>query len=267
MCGFADMHFETLLVSKDQQVLKIVLNRPKVANAMNTVMGSELGNLFRSINEDSYGIRCIVLTGAGDRVFCAGADLKERNGMTAEQWMNQHKVFEDAVLSIMDCSLPLIGAVNGAAFGGGMELVLLCDFAWGSNTARFALTETTLGIIPGLGSTQYLPRAVGTRRAKEIIFSGESFTAEQALTWGLLNRLCTSTDLLSQVMGIANQISDNAPIAIREAKQALNFALQSDLKDGYEFELDRYRRTVPTLDRSEGVTAFNEKRKAIFRGK
>ena len=267
MCSFADMHFETLLVSKDQQVLKIVLNRPKVANAMNTVMGRELGNLFRSINEDSSGLRCIVLTGAGDRAFCAGADLKERNGMTAEQWMNQHKVFEDAVLSIMDCSLPLIGAVNGAAFGGGMELVLACDFAWGSNTARFALTETTLGIIPGLGSTQYLPRAVGTRRAKEIIFSGDAFTAEQALTWGLLNRLCSSTDLLSQVMDIANQISANAPIAIREAKQALNFALQSDLKDGYEFELDRYRRTVPTLDRSEGITAFNEKRKAVFRGK
>ena len=123
------------------------------------------------------------------------------------------------------------------------------------------------GIIPGLGSTQYLPRAVGTRRAKEIIFSGDAFTAEQALTWGLLNRLCSSTNLLSQVMGIANQISANAPIAIREAKQALNFALQSDLKDGYEFELDRYRRTVPTFDRSEGITAFNEKRKAVFRGK
>ena len=168
--------FETLLVSQDQKVLKIVLNRPKVANAMNSVMGRELRDLFLDINRKSAELRCIVLTGTGDRAFCSGADLKERYGMTEEQWMSQHEVFESAVLAIMDCPVPLIGAVNGAAFGGGMELVLACDFAWGSSSARFALTETTLGIIPGLGSTQYLPRAVGTRRAKEIIFSGSTFT-------------------------------------------------------------------------------------------
>ena len=147
-----------------------------------------------------------------------------------------------------------------------MELVLACDFAWGSSSARFALTETTLGIIPGLGSTQYLPRAVGTRRAKEIIFSGSTFTAEQAIAWGLLNQVCSPGDLETQVMGVAHQISANAPIAIREAKQALNYALQSDLKDGYKFELERYRNTVPTHDRFYGTSSFNEKRKAVFYG-
>jgi len=259
--------FETLLVSQDQKVLKIVLNRPKVANAMNSVMGRELRDLFLDINQKSAELRCIVLTGTGDRAFCSGADLKERYGMTEEQWMSQHEVFESAVLAIMDCPAPLIGAVNGAAFGGGMELVLACDFAWGSSSARFALTETTLGIIPGLGSTQYLPRAVGTRRAKEIIFSGSTFTAEQAIAWGLLNQVCSPGDLETQVMGVAHQISANAPIAIREAKQALNYALQSDLKDGYRFELDRYRNTIPTHDRLEGIAAFNEKRHAVFKGK
>ena len=172
MSAVQDINFEALEISRDQEVLLVVMNRPQVANAMNTVMGGELCDLFQNIINDTGGLRCVVLTGAGERAFCAGADLKERNGMTDAQWSRQHAVFESAALAIMDCPLPLIGAVNGAAFGGGMELVLACDFAWGSSTARFALTETTLGIIPGLGSTQYLPRAVGTRRAKEIIFSG-----------------------------------------------------------------------------------------------
>ena len=186
--------------------------------------------------------------------------------MTDAQWSRQHAVFESAALAIMDCPLPLIGAVNGAAFGGGMELVLACDFAWGSSTARFALTETTLGIIPGLGSTQYLPRAVGTRRAKEIIFSGLPFQADEALEWGLLNRLCRPENLIEEVMMMAHRIAANAPIAIREAKQSLNHALQADLRKGYEFELEGYRRTVPTRDRLEGVAAFNEQRKPVFKG-
>ena len=258
--------FEALAISRDQEVLRVVMNRPQVANAMNTVMGGELRDLFRNIINDTEGLRCVVLTGAGERAFCAGADLKERNGMTDTQWSRQHAVFERAALAIMDCPLPLIGAVNGAAVGGGMELVLACDFAWGSSTARFALTETTLGIIPGLGSTQYLPRAVGIRRAKEIIFSGLPFQADEALAWGLLNRLCRPENLVDEVMTMAHRIAANAPIAIREAKQSLNYALQADLKEGYEFELERYRRTVPTCDRLEGVAAFNQKRKPVFKG-
>jgi enoyl-CoA hydratase/carnithine racemase len=261
-----DINFETLATSRDQEVLRVVMNRPQVANAMNTVMGGELRDLFRNIKNDTENLRCVVLTGAGERAFCAGADLKERNGMTDAQWSRQHAVFESAAVAIMDCPLPLIGAVNGAAFGGGMELVLACDFAWGSSAARFALTETTLGIIPGLGSTQYLPRAVGTRRAKEIIFSGLPFGADEALEWGLLNRLCRPENLVDDVMTMAHQIAANAPIAINEAKQSLNHALQANLKEDYEFELERYRRTIPTRDRLEGIAAFNEKRKPVFKG-
>ena len=266
MNAIQDVDFEVLAVSRDQEVLRVVMNRPHVANAMNTVMGGELRDVFRSIINDTEGLRCVVLTGVGERAFCAGADLKERNGMTDAQWSRQHAVFESAALAIMDCPLPLIGAVNGAAFGGGMELVLACDFAWGSSTAHFALTETTLGIIPGLGSTQYLPRAVGTRRAKEIIFSGLPFEANEALEWGLLNRLCRPENLVDEVMTMARRIAANAPIAIGEAKQSLNHALQADLKKGYEFELERYRRTVPPRDSLEGITAFNEKRKPVFKG-
>lgn len=262
-----DYDFETLTVSAENDVLLVAMNRPKSANAMNTVMGQDLRDLFQEIRGNPTVFRCIVLTGTGERAFCAGADLKERNGMTDIEWGEQHTIFENAALAIMDCPVPLIGAVNGAAYGGGMELVLACDFAWGSDNARFALTETTLGIIPGLGSTQYLPRAVGTRRAKEIIFSGCPFQADDAFAWGLLNRVCKPSDLIHEVMIMAHEIASNAPLAVREAKKCLNHALQSDLKKDYQFELDCYRRTISTDDRMEGIVAFNEKRKAVFKGK
>ena len=267
MTIFSDLDFETLLVSEEANVLQIILNRPDFSNAINTKMGEELRDLMLMINKDPHDLRCIVLTGYGDRAFCAGADLKERNGMTDKQWMQQHEIFESVAIAIMECSLPMIGAVNGAAFGGGLELILACDFAWSSTTARFALPETTLGIMPGLGATQYLPRAVGTRRAKEIILSGSVFSAKEAFSWGLVGKMLEPEELLSQVMHLAQRISLNAPIANREVKKALNHALQSDLRDGYRFELKCYHQTVPTVDRLEGIAAYNEKRKPIFRGK
>jgi len=259
--------YETIVLSQDSTVLWIELNRPSAANAINTLMATELSSTFESLQREDTGVRCLVLTGSGDRVFCAGADLKERNGMNNNQWRKQHSIFENVALAMMNCSIPMICAVNGAAFGGGMELVLACDFAWGSSSARFALTEVTLGIMPGLGGTQYLPRAVGPRRAKEIMFSGVPFGADKALEWGLLNRICTPEDLNTQVLKVAKKISENAPIAIREAKQSINFASQPDIKEGYKYELQRYSKTIPTHDRAEGISAYNERRKAIFKGK
>ena len=168
--------FETLqVVRKEGDVVLVELCRPHVRNAMNTQMGRDLRELFMHLSANPHEARCIVLTGNGTRAFCAGGDLKERNGMTDAQWQAQHLIFEQAIAAVVACPIPIIAAVNGAAFGGGTEIALGCDFIYASSAARFALTEVTLGIIPGCGGTQNLPRALGERRAKELILSGTPF--------------------------------------------------------------------------------------------
>ena len=258
--------FETIIVDPQDRLTWITLNRPQVANAFNTQMAEELLEVFSDFVSGTRQARCIILTGSGDRAFCAGGDLKQRHGMSDEAWYAQHAVFEDLARALIDCPVPLLGAINGAAFGGGTELTLACDFAYAASHARFALTETTLGIMPGMAGTQYLPRAVGIRRAKEIILTGKPFTAEQALQWGMINEICEPVALIDAVRTAAQRIADNGPIAVRSALKALNHATFSQLKADYEVELQAYNQTVPTEDRREGITAFNEKRKADFKG-
>jgi enoyl-CoA hydratase/carnithine racemase len=193
--------------------LQVTLNRPEVANAMNTQMGLDLLDLFHAIAGAPNEQRCIVLTGAGPRAFCAGGDLKERNGMTDQQWQDQHLIFERAIRGIIACPVPIVAAVNGAAYAGGMEIALCCDFIYAAEHARFALTEVTLGIMPGAGGTQTLPRAVGARRAKEILLTGKPFTAQQASDWGMVNRICAADTLLAEALDTAATIAGNAPIS------------------------------------------------------
>ncbi|MGC1443112.1 MAG: enoyl-CoA hydratase-related protein [Burkholderiaceae bacterium] len=259
--------YETLEVSKPRpHVLLVTINRPNASNAMNTQLGIELGQVFEAIAQDPGDARCVVLTGAGKKAFCAGGDLKERNGMTDEAWSYQHRIFERMLRNLIDCPTPVIGAINGAAYGGGCEIAAACDFLYGSETARFAQTEVGLGIMPGAGGTQNLARAVGERRAKELILSAKPFSAEQALQWGLLNEVYPQDVLLDESLNIAERIAANAPIAVRQAKQAIHRGLQMSLSDGLWFEIEAYNRTVPTQDRLEGVQAFNEKRKPHFNG-
>jgi enoyl-CoA hydratase/carnithine racemase len=156
--------------------------------------------------------------------------------------------------------------VNGAAFGGGCEFVAAADFAYAADHARFALTETTLGIMPGAMGTQNLPRAVGERRAKEIILTGAPFSATEALAWGLVNRVVPKAELAAAAIETATRIAANAPIATRQAKKAISMATQTDLHVGYRYEIEAYNRLVTTRDRLEGVRAFNEKRKPDFKG-
>ena len=159
------MSFATLSIDRPRQhVMLVTLNRPDVANAMNSQCGTDIMTLFEGLNLDGGDTRCVVLTGAGERAFCAGADLKERKGMTDEAWTRQHLIYERMVRAILACPIPVIAAVNGAAYGGGCELALACDFIYAAEQARFALTEVTLGIMPGAGGTQTLARAVGERR-------------------------------------------------------------------------------------------------------
>ena len=260
--------YETLLLTNPvEQVLQITLNRPNSSNAFNTQMARDLVDLFESLALDAESIRCVILTGAGERAFCAGGDLKERKGMSDEEWGKQHLIFERMVRAIIDCPTPVIGAINGAAYGGGCELTAAVDFAYAAENARFALTETSLGIIPGAGGTQTLARAIGERRCKELILSAKPFSAIQAQQWGLINDVLPLDDLLPAVIAIAEKIAGNAPIAVRQAKQAIHRGLQMSIADGLAFEIEAYNRTVPTEDRYEGILAFNEKRKAQFKGR
>lgn len=248
-------------------VLLIKLNRPEVRNAFNTLMGREFLDLWTRLTENCEDWRCAVITGAGDQAFCAGADLKERNGMTRETWRAQHELFERAFWALGDLPLPIIAAVNGPAFAGGLELALMCDFIYAVPTARFALTETSLGIIPGAGGTQNLPRAVGERRAKEIILSAKPFSAEDAYAWGMVNKLVPQAELLNAALAAAQAIAGNAPLAVRQAKKSIRYGGQMEIRTAYRFEVEAYNQLVETEDRFEGIRAFNEKRKPQFKGR
>ena len=260
--------YETLtLATPLPHILLVTMDRPTASNAMNTQLSRDMTALFESLALEPGDTRCIIVTGAGEKAFCAGGDLKERKGMTDAAWGKQHLVFERMVRALIDCPIPMIGAVNGAAYGGGCEIAATMDFLYAADTARFAMTEVTLGIIPGAGGTQTLPRAMGERRAKELILSGRPFTAAEAMAWGLVNAVYPQADLLDAALATAERIAANAPIAVRQAKQAIHRGLGMSLADGLTYEIEAYNRTVPTSDRREGVLAFNEKRKAKFEGR
>ena len=260
--------FETLeLEPVDAHVLLVRLNRPEASNAFNTQMAWDLINLFESLATQPENTRVVVITGTGEKAFCAGGDLKERNGMSDAAWHTQHLIYERMVRAVIACPLPTIGAINGAAYGGWCELAAAFDFIYASDSARFAQTEVCIGIIPGAGGTQTLARAIGERRAKELILSGRVFSAQEAYDWGLANAVRTAQSLLETALEMAKTIAGNAPIAVRQAKQAIHKGLQMSLMDGLAFEIEAYNRTIPTQDRREGVLAFNERRSPVFKGK
>ena len=263
-----DLKFETLLVETPEPgIMVVTMNRPERLNAMNTQMMTDLRDLFTELYVRPDLANCLILTGAGDRGFCPGADLKERDGMTDEVWRRQHAIVEQFIRAMHQCPVPIIAAVNGVAMGGGMEIALACDFIYAVETARFAFPEVTRGIMPGAAGPQNLPRACGVRRAKEIVLTGLPFSAEQALEWGIANRLCKADTLMAETLETARVIAANAPIGVRSAKKSLDKAVEIDRASGYDFEIAAYNLTVPTEDRLEGVRAFNEKRKPVFKGR
>jgi enoyl-CoA hydratase len=260
--------YATLTLERpEEHVLVVTLDRPDASNAMNTQMGLDLMALFEGFALDLEDVRCVVVTGRGEKAFCAGGDLKERRGMSDEAWLAQHAIFERMVRALIGAPLPMIAAVNGAAYGGGCEIAAACDFIYAATHARFALTEVTLGIMPGAGGTQTLPRAIGERRAKEIILTGLPFTAAEGEQWGLVNRVCAPDELMREALATASRIAANAPISVRQAKQSISRGMQMSIWDGLAYEIEAYNRMVPTEDRREGVLAFNERRKPVFRGR
>jgi enoyl-CoA hydratase/carnithine racemase len=247
-------------------VATVVLDRPEVLNAMNTGMGEDLVACFRALNGDAR-LRAVVLTGAGDRAFCVGGDLKERDGMTDEAWRAQHQLFEAAAYAILHCPVPVVAAVEGFAMGGGFELALLADFIVAGETAVFAVPEVTRGIFPGVGGTQLLPRVVGKPLAKELIFTGRRMPAREAKEVGLVNHLVAPGEARARAEAIAAEIAKNGPIAVRQAKKAINWGAETDLETGLVLSIEAYNNCVNTADRLEGVRAFNERRPPRFQGR
>ena len=259
--------YQTLQVAPaGTHLLVVTLNRPEVLNAINTQMGRDLLDLWTRLIAEPGDLRCIVLTGAGDRGFCAGGDLKERDGMTDAAWRHQHEIFERAFAALLDMTVPVIAAVNGAAYGGGLETALCCDFIYAARNARFALSEVRLGIMPGGGGTQNLARAVGERRAKELILRAQAFDAEQGLQWGMVNHVSEPGQVLQDALAAAAEIARNGPLAVRQARKSIHYGLQGDLRTGLRFEIEAYNILVSSEDRHEGVRAFNEKRVPDFKG-
>ncbi len=248
-------------------VLIVRFNRPEVLNAINTEMLEELRRFFGPLAFTPGDLRAIVLTGSGERAFCVGGDLKERKGMSDDDWRLQHAIVEESAYAVLNTAVPVVAAVNGFAYGGGCELALCCDFIYAADAAMFASPEVLRGIMPGGGGTQNLPRAVGERRAKELLFTGAAFSAQQALEWGMVNAVLPADRLMDEALAIANRIAASAPISVRQIKKAVHQGLQMDLTSGLLLEVQAYERVIGTRDRLEGVLAFNEKRPPKFEGR
>lgn len=257
---------QIVLVSNPEDgIVLITLNRPQAANALSVQMLRDLLDALETCKFDP-SVRCVVITGAGEKAFCAGADLKERAGMDIPDVRRTVSLIRSTVNQIESLPQPVIAAVNGVAFGGGTELTLACDIRVASETAGFGLTETSLGIIPGAGGTQRLPRLVGKGRAKELIFTARRIDSKEAKEIGLVEFVEPAETVLDKAIALAKQIAKNGPIAVKQAKYAIDKGMNADLNTGLAIEENAYEITIPTQDRLEGLQAFKEKRLPVYKG-
>lgn len=257
---------QSVKLDRHGHVAVITLNRPADLNALNYEMLVCLGKIVAEIREDRHQIRAVIVTGAG-RAFCAGADLKERRTLNEQQVRRNVRAIRDVFTAVEELPQPTIAAVNGYAFGGGFELMLACDLRLAVRDSRMGLTEVSLGIIPGAGGTQRLPRLIGPARAKELILTARKMNAQDALQYGLLNGITDDAEQLrTMTLDLANEIASNAPLAVYQAKYAINRGSHVGLYSGLEVEAQAYEMIIPTKDRAEALEAFADKRKPVFRG-
>ncbi|MFG6148785.1 enoyl-CoA hydratase-related protein [Halobacillus sp. B23F22_1] len=249
----------------DSQIALLTLTRKEAANSLSIELLDELSERLDEI--EASNARVAVITGSGEKAFCAGADLKERAGMSDEEVVQTVKKIRDTVMKLEQLSIPTIAMINGAAYGGGLELALACDIRTMSESAKCGLTETSLAIIPGAGGTQRLPRLIGLGKAKELIFTATPVTAAEALTISLVEHVYPGDQLVEQTLTMARAIAKNGPVALKMAKTSIQYGNETDLRTGLEFERQCYKQTIPTLDRTEGLRAFKEKRKPEYTGK
>jgi len=260
------MAYETLMSERKEAVSWITLQRPKALNALNRRVLEELDDALRAFERDPESRVC-VLTGAGEKAFVAGADISEMAGMTPLEAQAFCRLGQEVFLRIESIEKPVVAAVNGYALGGGCELALACDLVFASEKAQFGQPEINIGIIPGFGGTQRLPKAVGMWRAREWIYLGEMITAQRAFEIGLVNRVFPQERLLEEVENIARKLSEKPPVALAQAKKAIQKGLVLDLHTGCVLEREAFAVTFAAADRAEGMQAFLAKRKPVFQGK
>jgi enoyl-CoA hydratase/carnithine racemase len=255
-----------LLAEEEAGIVILTLNRPEVMNSLNFPLLHALREQIESVRFRA-DVRVIIITGSGEKAFCAGADLKERATLPPEKVKEYIFTIRNLFTSIEQLNKAVIVAVNGIALGGGIELALAGDIRIASSSAIMGLTETRLAIIPGAGGTQRLPRLVGKGKAKELIFTGGRVNAQEAVDMGLVNKICEPQDLIEECKKMAATICETGPIAIEQAKYAINHGFETDIHTGLAIESNAYWVCIPTEDRLEGLAAFKEKRKPVFKGK
>jgi enoyl-CoA hydratase/carnithine racemase len=251
-------------------ILTLTLNRPEAMNCFNSDLLRALADAICEANFDME-LRCIIITGASGEnrkkaAFSTGADLRERRTMTPDQVRRYIFTIRNTFTAVEQVRVPVIAAINGFAFGGGMELALACDLRIASSTAVMGFTETSLAIIPGAGGTQRLPRIIGVAGAKELIFTARRIDAQTALEIGLVNRVVEPDRLMPAALELAGEIAKNGPIGVAQAKFAINYGIEASLGVALPLESKAYEATIPTKDRLEALAAFAEKRKPVFKG-
>jgi enoyl-CoA hydratase len=259
------MEYKNIIFKIEEQIATITFNRPEVLNALNDASLKEFSHAIDNVAEDG-DIRVLILTGAGDKSFVAGADITEFLKFNALKAKLFSEMGHGLVNKLQEMPIPVIAAVNGFALGGGCEVVIACDFIYASENAMFGLPEINLGIIPGFGGTQRLPRLIGKNRAKEMIFTGKMIPAAEAQAMGLVNKVCAQDQLMDEVLNVARIIVSKGKVSLRAAKQAINSGMDVDLKTGCRIEIDAFAICLASPDAMEGTQAFLEKRKADFKG-
>lgn len=259
------MDYETILYDLKEGVATITFNRPKSLNALNNRLLTELEDVLDHIQADE-SVRVLILTGAGEKAFVAGADISELAQLNALQAKRFSRKGQRVIGKLETLSIPVIGAVNGFALGGGTEMALACDFVYAADTAKFGLPEINLGLIPGFGGTQRLPLVVGPAMAREMIYTGKMITAQEAWEAGMVNRVFPVGDLMKAAAETARTIAQKGRVSLRAAKEAVNKGLNVDIETGCHIECDAFALTMASEDAKEGTMAFLEKRKPEFKG-
>jgi len=259
------MTYENLLVERDGTVASVTINRPRALNALNPATLSELQHCGNALRQDP-ALRCVLLTGAGERAFVAGADIAAMQEMSPLAGRRFALLGQSVMRQWELLPVPVIAAVNGFALGGGLELALSCDIILAAETARFGQPEVNLGIIPGFGGTQRLARRIGVEAARLLIYSGEMIDAREALRLGLLARVLPAAELLPAAKQLAATLAAKAPVALQQAKSAINSGYDMALDDACRYEAEAFAVAFGTQDRVEGMRAFLDKRPAAFKG-
>lgn len=257
-------HPQELVVEVEDNIAILTLNRPEAHNAISMAMRRQLGEALDAINSDE-AVRAAILTGVG-KSFCVGVDLKERKSMSAKEVSQLREKGPVNQMKIINLTKPVIAAINGYCLAGGMELALACDIRIASEDAAFGLPEITLGIIPGGGGTQLLPRLIGDSMARQMILTGERIDAAAAERYGLVSKVVPRADLIAAARELAGKMTGLSPISLKNAKKALNRAREIGLTEGFLFEVQAYLNCIPTKDRVEALKAYAEKRKPVFTG-